>query len=43
MANSVAKFVFQTTKIKYVTKLENWEHFPILHIVGFLIEWEEVF
>jgi hypothetical protein len=33
MANSVTKFVLQTTKIKYVTKFENWERFPIFHVV----------
>ena len=28
MTNSVAKFLLQATKIKYVTKFEILEHFP---------------
>jgi hypothetical protein len=31
------------TKIRYVTKFENWELFPIFHVVGALIKWEENF
>jgi len=31
------------TKIKNVTKFQNWELFPIFHVVGALIKWEEDF
>jgi len=43
MANSVAKFMLQTTKIEYVTKFENWEYFPIFHVVESLMKWEDDF
>jgi hypothetical protein len=43
MTNSVAKFVLKTTKIRYVTTFENWEHFSVFHVVGSLIKWEENF